>query len=68
MKPIQLKDVSTNLSIVKELVPLLEHFLDKEEDKQMHEPYDSIHSIIYALKANLTSMENTLTKRQDNFL
>jgi hypothetical protein len=68
MKPIELKDVSNKLTTVKELIPLLEHYLTQEEDSRMYEPYDSIHSIIYGLKANLTSIENTLTKREDNFL
>lgn len=68
MKPIELKDVSQRLSNVKQLVPLLESFLNQKEDEDMYEPYDSVHSIIYALKAHLTSIENTLTRREDNFL
>lgn len=68
MKPINLKDVSERLSNVKELVPLLETFLNQTEDADLYEPYDSIHSVLYALKAHLTSIENTLTKREDSFL
>ena len=68
MKPIELKDVSERLSNVKQLVPLLETFLNQKEDEDMLEPYDSVHSIIYALKAHLTSIESTLTRREDNFL